>query len=257
MKNVEMTRPAPVDSRPLSAGPSEHVPGEVPIHHCRADSPLRPLDWRWRRANYLVGAGKRGRRREDPLVVRVVRWLRSRVRRPKGYRTDWPEMTAAREIYDGVGVDGGRRVEIEGYLLAGESDDQIGKRFGLNPGVARTFGDVYFAVRERVDDPATLYFAILGPEETLREDEREKWIRVLGWIGGPHVLDAYVQYANQPPPVVPKRFDRLSFAELKALQGRLLFRRLLLTWAPDVPVKDRVRWHIATELGECRRYSGW
>jgi hypothetical protein len=234
------------------------VPSRVPpLTQLRLEVPDRPPDWRWRRARALLEAGKRGRRREDRLVVRIVRWLRSTARRPRAYLADWPDLTAARGIHVGNSFDASRVAELQGWLLAGAPDWEVAARFGLTAGTVAAYHDIFFDVRSRLGIPESLVPFFISEQMMVREDESDTWVRVLGLLGGPHVLAAYLEYATQPPPVVPTRLDHLSDEKLERLQARLEIRKLLLTMFPAVSDREQLRWAIALELQTLHRWHGW
>jgi hypothetical protein len=150
----------------------------------------------------------------------------------------------------------GLRPRLEGYLLAGEGDGAVAGRVGLSAAVVGPYKAAFFDVGGRLSDPATLWHFV-PPDGEVREDDRDRWMRILGLLGGPYVLEAYERYLKEPPPEVPRDLEKLSDDELKKLLGRLQMRRMLITMYPAVEQSDRFRWHMALELIDIRKFHEW
>src|SRR5262245_56926215 len=133
-RNGAPVLPAQVDHEFCMEGDSSTKEIEMDLETARAcerSDPLRRVDWRWRYAQALVGAGRRiSRRRDDPAVIDVVRYLRALAqchgtRECEVVRRRWPAISAANQL---VEVGGERLWEVQARVLAGQSDAEIAKR---------------------------------------------------------------------------------------------------------------------------------
>jgi hypothetical protein len=165
-------------------------------------------------------------------------------------------MDEARAIHEAPADSKDPRARLQGYLLAGESDKQVSKRLGINSEVIRLYHNVFFHVRDRLET-ADLLWHFVGTDHTVHEDETDKWMRILGLIGGPYFLEAYEEYRRHPPPTVPQNREGISDDALRTLRDRLYMRTMLITMFPAVEVKDQLRWRMALELVDIRKYGEW
>src|SRR6267378_3161964 len=90
-------------------------------------SPLRPLDWRWRRAQWLVTHNRNfSRRRDDIETGRAVHYLRALACSPNGadsaeLQRRYPDVYAAHRLHEAGGV---TTLLVQARLLAGQSSAQ-------------------------------------------------------------------------------------------------------------------------------------
>src|SRR4051794_4490045 len=107
-------------TRPVSTGgPADAEAARAPLTSLLPRCPYRPVDWRWRRARYLLEEAVRPRRRDDHAVRRAREFL---VRRRRCHRRGddrrlaerMPEVHGACAIADG---DHRLRAEVEARLL--------------------------------------------------------------------------------------------------------------------------------------------
>ena len=104
-------------------------------------------DWRWRRAEALVGVDPHaGRYADDDGTLRAVGFLNGE---PDPARADIQD---AAGVYQAGGL---RRALVEAYLLTELGEAEIGERTGLSETAVRVYAELFFAVRD--DDPLSRY----------------------------------------------------------------------------------------------------
>jgi hypothetical protein len=91
----------------------------------------------------------------------------------------------------------------------------------------------------------------------VHEEETDKWMRILGLIGGSYLLEAYEEYLRDPAPTLPRTLECVSDDKLRQPRGRLYVRTMLITMFPAIEEKDRLRWQMALELFDVRKYGEW
>ncbi|MCY2987813.1 MAG: hypothetical protein NTY19_08120 [Planctomycetota bacterium] len=160
--------------------------------------PFLPLAWRAEDARCLV-AGERPRWscKKEPGVAEYTGYLRSldatkAKRRRSGDQERWAAIAAAHEFAQ---RNDPLRWEVEARLLAGQSDDEIGRRCGLPTDVVQQFERLFFNVRESLD--ARNYILVhaigFGHLVGLGDQELNRLWRKYAYAGGVVVLDALVE----------------------------------------------------------------
>lgn len=152
-------------------------------------NPFRKLDWRWQRAGHLVCQHRPFLpHRDDAATGRCMAYLRDRLRGADLHRQHHA-LDAAHAVYAGGGD---RRVTLEARILAADSDEDIAAKVGLSPAAVGAFHDTFFDVRELVLRRASDWVTIRACGHTpgsLNVANRHVLLRLLGFFGGPHVLD--------------------------------------------------------------------
>src|SRR4051794_32427196 len=115
--------------------------------------PLRPADWRWRRACWLVARGRYvSPRRGDEPTGRAVRYLRavarSRTGRVGGLLKRYEDVHAARRLHEGGGA---ARAVVQAGLLARQTAAGIALRTGVPAAVIDAYECFFFNVRDCID----------------------------------------------------------------------------------------------------------
>ena len=121
------------------------------------------------------------------------------------------------------------KAEIEARLLAGQDDAAIATRCGLSVESVGVYHGLYFDVRPRLDAEAWVFNAVLGTRMngSLREQDRDVIVKLVGYQFGHIVLDALLEYYTQPP-LILREVKRLALHELPALADQLRIQALLL-----------------------------
>jgi len=118
----------------------------------------RPVDWRWRRANWLAQrcGTEKPSRRDDEHVRSARKFVVHRssagteAQRDRLWR-DNPWLWHAVELHE-YGADCPELVlAIQARLLAGQSDEEIAKKQALQPPVVGLYARLFFDVRDRLE----------------------------------------------------------------------------------------------------------
>jgi hypothetical protein len=151
-------------------------------------SPLRPADWRWRRAVALHARRLRLRPREDPWTARAVRFLRRADRlgdpaHPGLFRFD-PAVAGA----DRLRRRGDPRLllEVEARLLAGEPCEAVAAACSLDPAAVAVFEQLFFAVSDQLEARDYINFVAIGYRPA--DPDPAALIKALAYHGGRHAV---------------------------------------------------------------------
>jgi hypothetical protein len=166
------------------------APYLVPI--LQAHDPQRPLDWRWQRAEHLVGLPGRPAR-DDPETTAATAYLRVEQyggrRPPARSRTAWPAIRAAQKL---AGCDEQSRAEVESRILAGQNDLTIANRCSLPSEVVHWYEALFYCVRDRLGARDWIITRAIGVGLSTGIGDRGAVWRSVGYFGGPEALDAMI-----------------------------------------------------------------
>lgn len=221
------------------------IPEQVPIDHLYARHPNRPVDWRWRLGHELHQRSESQSQDGDADVGRVVAYLCALHSDPERSAQAWPELAQALQIRNAKSTkESMRRVDLEAYILAGERDTALARRFGLAVDVIRAYESVLFDGRNRRHDPGAVIGSFMTASDwPVAESNWSVVTRLLGFHGSTDVLDEYRGYRQDPLPTVPPHLWKLTRQKLEHLLSRLRFRTLML--ATLAPPFSRVPQHWA------------
>lgn len=169
----------------------------IPGYHLQQHSPLRPLEWRWRRATYLATLGRRlSRGDDDAPTISAARFLAAlgNGREQAELERIWPGMQQAETLANQCVPDPRQRWEVEARLLAGEDDASIAARCTLTPASVGWFEALYFNVRDRLAARDWIAIRAIGRglwDGFTLSDLGGVW-RALGYYGGPAALDVII-----------------------------------------------------------------
>jgi hypothetical protein len=161
-------------------------------------NPFRPPDWRWQRAGQLAGPGARPRRLDDDRVRRA-RSFRAALGKAGGDLRDRRLARSHEDVHGAYRIHHGeprRRGEIEARLLAGQSDEEIAGRVGVEPQVVEAYESLFFNVRDRLESSDWIAFSVFGERLYGGFDAGDidlAW-KILAYHGGPVVLDALIEH---------------------------------------------------------------
>lgn len=167
------------------------------------DNPRRAPHWRWLRAVELDAGGPRPSRVLDGPAG--FEWIRraSRLKRRFERSNNNPSNLRALLVRDAdlfwahsIWLDdrAPTRWGIEARVLADETDEEIAEKMGARPEVVSAYINVFFDVREKMQHPDYVINVILADAVTrgLQERHYDLLWKLMGYHGGPHVLDAAI-----------------------------------------------------------------
>jgi hypothetical protein len=170
-----------------------------------SNSPCNPFKlpaYRWHRACYLAENKRRCRVGDDCRVQEVTRFCRAlrccqQGRDRARLARKMPDLYAAWQLYRESSL---LRWEVEARFLAGETNDVIARKCQLPEAVVDAYGDIFFAVRNRLHAKDWLINVVVGrrAHQGLAEHDQEILLKVYGMRGGPVVLDSLVRYFRNP-----------------------------------------------------------
>jgi len=216
------------------------------------DSPVRPVDWRWRRAEALNRLGSRAAHLGDlDRFVSVARaFLRDHaachdeVDRAE-LRGEYPDFFDARALWLAEDVDPGLRYEVAARLLAGDTDEHIALRVGTRVEVIRWFEALYYHISDKRDNEGYLLHFGIGSavHAGVAPHEYDRYWKLVGLAMGPVVLDAVIGNYRKMRITDPAQVE----AALSD-QQRGLLRRQALKAAGGVRLRDPSAALTALEL---------
>lgn len=165
------------------------------------DNPRRAPHWRWLRTVQIDGGGPAAKKSLDGPVgctwirraVRVKRRVERAAQQPGAL---YAAMLRDQDIFWAHSIWADEKMPtrwaIEARVLAGESDADIAEKLGTSPEVVEAYVNVFFDVREKLTRKDYVLNVILADAVSrgLQERHYDLLWKLLGFIGGPHVLDA-------------------------------------------------------------------
>lgn len=180
-------------------------------------NPLRSRCWRFDRVRQLIGNQPYPRRpsrlNDDRYTHEYYRFLLELG------GTDWQDLGDVTSSEDPALIEAHRlrwsldaedRAIVEARLLARETDAAIARKSGLSPTAVEYYEALFFTVRDRLDARGWIIKTIrsmagrglLYGKEIMGEQHRHTAYRMLGYYGGPLVVDALVgTLSPRPGPV--------------------------------------------------------
>jgi hypothetical protein len=220
--------------------------------------PFRPVDWRWRRAVYLVENNRPVSPRRDDAWARAAVRFYQELRQcqdeaaRQGLAQRLPVIFQAHALY--AGPPSLARWHLEARLLTPESFSEVAEKCATSPEVVEAYESLYFCVRDRLHIEGYVVLQVLRKAHRgLTEADVDVILKMHAYAGGPIVLDRLLDYFKSPPPEVPARPEQLGGAELQSLRDRLLVRAsIVLDTLPAVgtPLK---KLELLREVGDVFR----
>lgn len=168
------------------------------------NSPKRSPDWRWQRASQYVespcAATRPSQRRDGRGSVGIIRTAIKFKAAYEACENDYaklelidkyPDIFWAYELYLQAEP---TRYAIEAYILARETDKEIGYRFGLSPSIVASYEELFFNVRDYLQNQGYVVTVVIGEalQKGLYERQYDLLWKLCGYMGGPFVLDAMI-----------------------------------------------------------------
>jgi hypothetical protein len=147
-------------------------------------NPMRPVDWRWQRAEYLVGAGKHHcRHRDDEATGRAVEYIRRRRDRRR-----MPDIATARRLHEQGDM---LATIVQARILARQTAPEIAQYVALDPAGIATYEQLFFDVRERLSAKCFVLLAASGGGSCgdTASERLATAVKLLAYVGGPLVID--------------------------------------------------------------------
>jgi hypothetical protein len=166
-------------------------------------SPRRAPHWRWLRAVEVDSGGARPSRAIDgpdgfEWIRRAVRLKRhferagGRAERLYALMLRDNDLFWAHSLW--VEEKAPTRWAIEARVLAGETDEEIARKTGTDPGVITAYVSTFFDVRDKLANQDYVVNVIMANAVTrgLQERQYDLLWKMMGFHGGPYVLDAVI-----------------------------------------------------------------
>lgn len=185
------------------------------MFHELRDSPRRAPNWRWLRAVQIDTGGPRASSRLDG--PKGYEWIRrtSRLKRRFDAANNRPAAIYALMHRDSALFwahsiwsedKAPTRWGIEARVLAGETNEEIAAKVGTSPEVINAYTEVFFDVREKLQEIDYISNVVLAEAVTrgLQERHYDLLWKMMGYKGGPYVLDAVMsRFINTTRPETP------------------------------------------------------
>jgi len=167
------------------------------------DSPQRAPHWRWLRALQIDKGGPRASRTLDG--AEGFTWIRRAVKLKRHFdlANSRPAALYAllqrdRDLFWAHSIwiedKAPTRWAIEARILAGETDESIAAKLGIEPSVVAAFAHVFFDIREKMAHTDYILNVVLADAVTRGLSERQYdllW-KLMGYHGGEHTLSAII-----------------------------------------------------------------
>jgi hypothetical protein len=168
------------------------MPKQLSHPELQKNSPIRPPDWRWRRATWLVSQGRNySRCRDDEGTGRAVRYLRH-LARGRG-RHVYRHIHAARLLHE----DGGNtRLLVQARILARQTSAEIEQLTDVPEEVVNAYEHLFFHVGDRIQSRDWVLAQAIGANMASESPitDRGALLKLFAYFGGRLVLDGVLRY---------------------------------------------------------------
>lgn len=184
----------------------------VSVLNLRAESPFRPVDWRWSvakliRSDTRIASLLQGRHDEWTKKARKFQQAHEAARDDYDRLLlvrRWPSLLEAFNLK--FEEDYSRRLlryEVEARLLAAETEDRISERTRVSPAAVSWYEKLFFNVSDRLDSPGYISHVVIGEklQSGLTDGDHDVLWKMFGYWGKSHVIDAvaYRSYDSTAP----------------------------------------------------------
>ena len=154
-------------------------------------NPLRPLDWRWQRAQFTIHRAGRGQRGiDDHWVGRARRYLETVAENPKTHRIRGLRCFVHQAHQLRSKDSSERRHEVESRILAAQDDATIAARCRISAVEVAAYAALFFDVRPLLEHTDIVLFQAIGPglyDPDCQDLPMAR--RFAAYIGGSEVVD--------------------------------------------------------------------
>jgi len=174
--------------------------------------------WRWERALEISSGRMNLSEQDDRRTRRAVKYLNRYQTRPKSAANLYSDIYMAHRFYM---QPYGTRWFVEAAVMAGQSTQEIAKRWGLENNVIARYEDYFFSARPMLKNPGYAEACILGPALAVGECGvgYDFFWKLLGYSYGWDVLTQYWKNGIMPEDVKDTLKDTL---QTKVLMDGLL-----------------------------------
>lgn len=171
----------------------------------RKVSPLRPADWRWKRAIGLLAAGKKPNRfNEDRLVQEAYKFaaILDAVEESWEYYSKAVFNTAVSDAHSIYTQSDAKHLkwELEARILARENIHSISKKLCISKKAIKWYESLFFNVLDRIDNQSWVIHSAIGKGVFYGASERDLdglW-KYYGYFHGVDKLDWMVLHKSSP-----------------------------------------------------------
>lgn len=173
-------------------------------------NPNRVPHWRWLRAVQIDAGGPQAARQRDG--AKGYEWIRRALRHKRRTERSGNMPGAVYGLLErdsnvfwahSIWADdrAATRWSIEARILAGETDEEIADKLGTVPGVIEAFEGLFFDVRDKMahTDYVSAVVLTAAVMRGLQERQHDLLWKLLGYHGGPHVLNAVISKFTKTP----------------------------------------------------------
>lgn len=165
--------------------------------HLKADSPLRPPDWRWKKVVVYRDARRNvPRSHSDSVLARVFKFqidlegCASNEFAHLDLLEEYPDLVEAHGIYSDDGSSSSKW-ELEARLLAREPYEEINKKMCISAKSIDAYEKVFFNISDRIFNKSWVINCVIGRSIHVGLTERDYdllW-KMYALLGGPYMLD--------------------------------------------------------------------
>lgn len=174
------------------------------MHELRANSPFRPLSWRWQLAVELRKANRLPSRDADEWVHRAYDYHGkfAAVERDPWARADLAGECPDEHDAHALMTDrkaGDTRYELEARILAGQEPYDIAYSLEVAPGVTKAYEAMFFHVQDRLQARSWVAHSVLGPAYWSGPSARDHALfwKLIGYVHGVEALEWYMGFQSR------------------------------------------------------------
>ena len=229
------------------------TPPNLPLVDLLVCNPWRPPDSWWQRAVGILDDGapwascNRDTGRGKGWIRRTQRYL-SALREAQTYQqqvqvlVDFTPIYWAHQIHQGTDNLRLIRSGIEARILARQTNEQIAYKNACSADTIEAYESLFFNVRDRLNYRDYILNGVLGQAAThgLHARDHDLLWKIVGYLAGPHVLDAMIGHVSNPMQV-RRPEDIPAFFQDTAIN---LMKKKAAMAALTVPVEGHTQMHL-------------
>jgi hypothetical protein len=166
------------------------------LHQLRPDSPLRPVDWKWKKVIAYRDAGRRIPRSKYDRETYDLFTFASRVNSCSNdfecleLSEEYPLFMDSYELYKG-GNNLPVKYELEARLLTKESYQSIAKKTAISEDLITTYEQTFFNVKDRLVNRSWVVNVVIGQalQHGMSDGDYNILWKIYAYLAGPIMLD--------------------------------------------------------------------